>query len=219
MKKVIYLLVGIFLISSIQAISWSGGTINIINQTIGGGGVGNLSQLEDVNLSGVSNEDVLTFNSTSSIWFPSPGNTDISLISTSHLGSQADGSNGDSNRNLTVFSNTIMVYLDGLQLINGTDYSFGGTNIEFLIPLYDTQNIISWRETNPNTFNSTIFDGSNASLNDGDINRQLNVGNDLIMVYVDGLQMFEDLDYTYNNINATFLNPIYDTQKITVWSI
>ncbi len=33
MRKLIFLLVGIFLISNVSAISWSGGTITIINQT------------------------------------------------------------------------------------------------------------------------------------------------------------------------------------------
>jgi len=39
MRKLVYLLVGIFLISSVSAISWSGGDIIIINQTITNGSI------------------------------------------------------------------------------------------------------------------------------------------------------------------------------------
>jgi len=64
MGRVIYLLIIVFLISSVSAISWSGGTTFEV-------GVGNLSELDDVNSTsvlGASDNDVLTWNSTLQQW-------------------------------------------------------------------------------------------------------------------------------------------------------
>jgi len=71
MKQVIFLLMVIFLIGSVSAISWSGGTTNIINQTIGGEGGGNvthLNNLTDVNVPNPNDQDVLTWDDGSSLW-------------------------------------------------------------------------------------------------------------------------------------------------------
>jgi hypothetical protein len=131
MKKLVFLTLCLFFISNVYAISWSGGTINIINQTIIGNLTiinGNLSDLGDVNISNKSDDDILSYNLTQDRWI---GRTFESLnniwqrigniISPKNSGDNLDISDGGGNV-------TANFFFGNLSQATGLDNKFLFTN-------------------------------------------------------------------------------------------
>lgn len=63
----------------------------------------------------------------------------------------------------------------------------------------------------------TSYTGSDCTGNDGEPNRTLTVTK-TGMIIVDGMTLHQTTDYTLSGFVITFLNTIYDTQVITIWS-
>lgn len=66
-----FIFIIILISSSVSAISWSGGTTTIVNQTIISGNLTNLSQMVDVNIPSPNDGDSLTYDSGSTSWIAS----------------------------------------------------------------------------------------------------------------------------------------------------
>ena len=64
----------------------------------------------------------------------------------------------------------------------------------------------------------TNYYGSNCSGTDGQQNRQLTHTSTPKLVLIDNMMAHPTLDYTLSGLTITFLNNIWDSQKITVWS-
>jgi len=133
-------------------------------------------------------------------------------------GSFANGTDGSIGRSLNTTLNMTLLFLDSLLLMENIDYNYSDTYVTFNIPLYDNQHIVAWQELSTTPFGSTTYDGADCDGSDGEINRKLEVGTNVIMVYVDGLQYFSGEDFTIGGSAITFSTNIYDTQKIVVWS-
>jgi len=132
------------------------------------------------------------------------------LNSTNYLGSNLTGSNGDANRQLTVDADLVAV--DNFFLIPTTDYTNSGGVITFLNPIWDDQRITVWDSglTNVN------YLGSDCTGSSGNTNRVLTASN-AELVAVDRFFIQPTYDYTANSTHIKFLNPIWDSQIITVW--
>ena len=64
---------------------------------------------------------------------------------------------------------------------------------------------------------STNYTGSDCTGNDGDTDRTL-ATEGVTLVVVDGMLLQPSIDYTVSGNTITFLNQIFDEQKITVWN-
>lgn len=138
--------------------------------------------------------------------------TDLDFDYVNILGSSLTGSSGNPDR--TYDANVDMIAIDNSYLQPDIDYTYVGTTITFLNPVWDDQQITLWNTE----FNilSVNYVGSAASGSDGNSNRNLAVQN-VLQIVVDNNLLHPDTDYSYDGTTIIFLNPLWDTQKITVW--
>jgi hypothetical protein len=135
----------------------------------------------------------------------------IEIEHTSFLGSSFSGNDGDTNRNITI--NAEMVVIDNFNLHPESDFNVSNGVLIVYVPIYDTQRITVYTNTNNQYLN---YFGSSCSGSDGDDNRILTTSYNE-MVIVDNQMLHKNYDYTSNSTDITFSVPIYDTQRITVW--
>lgn len=68
-----------------------------------------------------------------------------------------------------------------------------------------------------NSLSSTNYTGTNCTGADGDINRTLSTSG-VTMIIVDGMHLHPTVDYTTSSNTITFLNQIFNEQRITIWN-
>lgn len=135
-----------------------------------------------------------------------------------YLGSALSGNSGETYRNLT-HANTQMVSLDNGFLHPIDDYNSTHTNITFFNPVWDDQIINVWSLANTD-LNMTYVNylGSDCDGSSGDANRNLATSG-ANMVVIDNSWLSYTDDYTLSGGTVTFLNPLWDDQRITVWRL
>ena len=62
----------------------------------------------------------------------------------------------------------------------------------------------------------TPLTGANLTGIDGNLNRTYPFKGDLNKIFVDGIYL-HNTDYSYDKVTITFLNEIWDSQKISIW--
>lgn len=72
-------------------------------------------------------------------------------------------------------------------------------------------------DNTPQSDNYSNYTGSDCSGANGAPNRKLNHGSSATMVFVDGMFLHPEIQFTQSDGEITFKPPIYDTQKITIW--
>lgn len=206
--------------------------------------IGSTGQLVVPNIAGCNadNEKLETNSSGTLYCGVNPTNGSGSGSSTSFspqrqlfTGLNATGSSGNINR-VIVLNNTVItqderINVDNYYLLNTIDYTVNhkssSSNITFLNPLWDDQNVMIDFFINGSTSLSIIdeaYTGENATGSSGTINRVLVLSNtDLTqkeIINVDNFYLIETIDYTINHkstaSNITFINPIWNDQNINV---
>jgi hypothetical protein len=133
----------------------------------------------------------------------------------SFVGSNCSGGSGSVNRVLVSgLYNISLVIVDNQYLHPLSDYNESGGNITFFNPLWDDMSVTVWAESNEAYYN---YLGSDCTLGDGDKYRVLNAGGGVVMVAVDNQALQPGIDYTYTNTSITFLNPLWNDMRITIW--
>ena len=154
-------------------------------------------------------------------------------------GTDCSGSDGESNRVLTLSNSSLTiqsefnVYVSGLELTLTTEYTVvhnvSGTQITFLNPLWNDLTVIvrfSQGLTNfGDLWGGNSYFGSDCSGSDGDSNRVITLDNVTrttqtgFMVFVDGLCLAEGTEYTAVHqvgSQVTFLNGMWNDMIIEV---
>lgn len=68
----------------------------------------------------------------------------------------------------------------------------------------------------PNNSAPTEVTGTSLSGSDGDLNRTYDAGVVPMMIFVDGIFLHKDVDYSISGTTITFLNSIWNEMKIAI---
>jgi hypothetical protein len=111
----------------------------------GGGSVSvALNDITDVTITSVTDNEILVYDSGSSEWINqtiSEAGLQSALSNPTKItGASLDGDDGKDGRTYTI-ADVWLVFVDGIYLHKGKDYTYSGGVITFTNPIWDTQNI------------------------------------------------------------------------------
>jgi hypothetical protein len=138
--------------------------------------------------------------------------SNLDFLYTNKKGSDLTGLDGAFNRQIT--ADPEMITVDNFFLHPALDYTQSAGTVTFLNPIWNTQDI-TMIDTEL-AIAALNYLGSSLSGTTGTTGRKLNVNN-VLFVVVDNYQLQKDIDFSATTTQITFLNKIWNDQRITVW--